>query len=87
MAGTFVLLREGDTSGTHTVTLNLQGGTGNFPPPHEPFASPPTDHPTDETIYIVYDQFIRRHFINGFPDGTFQPDGHMTRAEMMQVLN
>jgi len=30
---------------------------------------------------------FRKHFVNGYPDGTFQPDGHLTRAEMMQIFS
>ena len=33
-----------------------------------------------------YTERFRRHFVNGFPDGTFRPDSDMTRAEMMQVF-
>ena len=37
----------------------------------------------DKTPYI---ERFRRHFVSGYPDGTFQPDGPMTRAEMIQVF-
>jgi len=33
-----------------------------------------------------YEVGFRRHFVSGFPDGTFQAEGNMTRAEMMQVF-
>jgi len=33
-----------------------------------------------------YTEMFRRHFVNGYPNGTFQPNGHMTRAEMMQIF-
>ena len=29
---------------------------------------------------------FRRRFVSGYPDGTFRPDGKMTRAEMIQML-
>jgi len=44
--------------------------------------TPPADF---EEIEPYVEQF-RRHFVNGYPDGTFRPDGHMTRAEMLQVF-
>ena len=33
-----------------------------------------------------YEERFRRHFVNGYPDGSFQPDGHLTRAEMFHVF-
>ena len=40
----------------------------------------------EELIRVPYVEMFRRHFVNGYPDGTFQPNGYLTRAEMMQVF-
>jgi len=33
-----------------------------------------------------YAQRFRRNFVQGYPNGTFNPNGHMTRAEMIQLF-
>jgi len=76
---------------------NQTGGTGGpgggdgsapFSPRPQP-TIPPTGEQAPPNLVdpdVAYEQLIRRNFVNGFPNGTFQPDGHMTRAEMMQVF-
>ncbi|MCL2355921.1 MAG: S-layer homology domain-containing protein, partial [Defluviitaleaceae bacterium] len=50
------------------------------------------EHPSDyvpetpNSPPVVESLRFRRHFVNGYPDGLFRPDGFMTRAEMMQAL-
>ena len=41
---------------------------------------------TPEAPTAPYEELLRRHFVVGYPDGTFQPDGYITRAEMIQIF-
>lgn len=42
----------------------------------------------DKTFYAVYErsEAEHEHFVKGYPDGTFQPNGYITRAEVAVLI-
>ena len=72
--------RSGSTGGTTT------GGLSSIPP----LVTPPIQIGDDDEVPAgpsdEVDEFVIPPFISGFPDGTFQPDGPLTRAQLAQIF-
>ena len=62
---------------THQTSPALQDRP-QLPPTLAYYEVPTTGH---------YIEVFRRHFVSGYPDGTFRPNGHLTRAEMIQIFS
>jgi len=56
-----------------------------FPVIRPPLAGRPLFVP-EPLIPTLYEEQFRRHFIIGYPDGTFQAEAFLTRAEMLQMF-
>jgi|GEM_PF-2374570 len=54
--------------------------------PYNPIEGRPAVPPELAKPVEAYERLFSRRFIQGFPDGTFQAERQMTRAEMMQVF-
>ncbi len=46
-----------------------------------------SDIPADAPYYDSVKKLVENGVINGYPDGTFKPDGGVTRAEMCKMVN
>ncbi|MCL2377325.1 MAG: S-layer homology domain-containing protein [Defluviitaleaceae bacterium] len=74
---------------TSVPYVSVEGLEPRRLPPHirPPLASRPPLIPELAIQQLnPHEEGLRRHFVSGYPDGTFRADGHMTRAEMMQVF-
>jgi len=61
----------------------LNNNKKNVPPSGAPeFSDVPADHPYHKQITFL----AHREFLTGYPDGTFQPDGYLTRAEFAEII-
>ena len=50
------------------------------------FASTFTDLEETHWAYDDINTMVEKGILNGYPDGTFRPNGYITRAEMAAVL-
>ena len=78
-------------SGTVDVTVTTASGTSatgsadrfSYAAPTAPAFS---DVPASYWAYADIETLAGKGIINGFPDGTFQPDGNLTRAQFVKML-
>ncbi len=82
---TFGLLTE-----NHTIAATFQapgggGGGGGTPPVETPEENTPL-HPDETGVSSWLRTDTHDAYVNGYPDGAFQPDHNMTRAEAAQLF-
>ena len=46
-----------------------------------------TDVASTDSVYAAVSTAAGKGWVEGYPDGSFQPDGHLTRAEAVTVMN
>ena len=75
-----------DADGTYYVAVKAQGAANAYAVVHVGETSPFTDVKTDDWFYEYVSKLVADGVINGYPDGTFRPNGTLTWAQAMKLL-